>query len=118
MPKLYHLWPMCLFLTNTLIGSKVVKLLHSQDKFLLLSRRSIWQYVSGALGFPGGLVVKNPTVNARDTRPLGSIPGLGRSPGVGMATHSSILAWEIPWTEEPDWLLPMGSKNSWTQLSN
>ena len=25
-----------------------------------------------------------------------------------MATHSSILAWEIPWTEEPGWLLPMG----------
>ena len=30
---------------------------------------------------------------------LGSIPGLGRSPGVGMATHSSILAWRIPWSE-------------------
>ena len=26
----------------------------------------------------------------------------------GMATHSSILAWEIPWTEEPDWLQPTG----------
>ena len=25
-----------------------------------------------------------------------------------MATHSSILAWEIPWTEEPDWLQSMG----------
>ena len=31
----------------------------------------------------------------------GSIPGSGRSPGEGMATHSSILAWRIPWTEEP-----------------
>ena len=30
-----------------------------------------------------------------------SIPGLGRSPGEGMAVHSSILAWKIPWTEEP-----------------
>ena len=29
---------------------------------------------------------------------LGSIPGLGRSPGDGKATHSSILAWRIPWT--------------------
>ena len=29
---------------------------------------------------------------------LGSIPELGRSPGKGMATHSSILAWRIPWT--------------------
>ena len=26
-----------------------------------------------------------------------------------MATHSSTLAWRIPWTEEPDWLLSMGS---------
>ena len=33
-----------------------------------------------------------------------------------MATHSSIPAWEIPWTEEPGGLQPMGS-HSWTQLS-
>jgi len=32
---------------------------------------------------------------------LGLIPGLGRSPEKGMTTHSNILAWEIPWTEEP-----------------
>ena len=31
----------------------------------------------------------------------GLICGLGRSPGEGMATHSSILAWTIPWIEEP-----------------
>ena len=31
----------------------------------------------------------------------GLIPGLGRSPGEEMATHSSILAWRTPWTEEP-----------------
>ena len=35
-----------------------------------------------------------------------------------MATHSSILAWEIPWTEEPAGLLSMGSQKSWTRLSN
>ena len=34
-----------------------------------------------------------------------------------MATHSSILAWEIPWTEEPDRLRSMGLQ-SWTQLSD
>ena len=28
----------------------------------------------------------------------------------GMATHSSILAWKIPWTEEPGWLQSMGSQ--------
>ena len=34
--------------------------------------------------------------------------GLGVSLEKGMATHSSILAWRIPWTEEPDWLQSMG----------
>ena len=51
--------------------------------------------------FPGGTVVKNPPANAGYARDTGSIPGSGRSPGVGMATHSSILAWRIPWIEEP-----------------
>ena len=35
-----------------------------------------------------------------------------------MATHSSILAWEIPWTEEPVGLQSMGSQKSQTQLSD
>ena len=35
-----------------------------------------------------------------------------------MATHSSILAWEIPWAEEPGGLLSMGSQRVGTQLSN
>ena len=41
---------------------------------------------------------------------LGSIPGLGRSLDKGMATNSSILAWKIPWTEEPDGLQFMWSQ--------
>ena len=35
-----------------------------------------------------------------------------------MVTHCSILAWEIPWTEEPGWLHCMGSQKSQTRLSN
>ena len=35
----------------------------------------------------------------------------------GMATHSSILAWEIPWTE-PGGLQSMGLQNHWTQLED
>ena len=35
-----------------------------------------------------------------------------------MTTHSSILAWEIPWTEEPGRLQSMGSQKSQTQLSS
>ena len=57
-------------------------------------------------GFSGGSVGKNPPANAGDRGP---IPGLGRSPGEEMATHSSILAWEIPWREEPGRLQSMGS---------
>ena len=41
---------------------------------------------------------------------MGSIPGLGRSPGEETATHSSTLAWKIPWTEEPGGLQSMGSQ--------
>ena len=59
-------------------------------------------------------MVKNHTSNAGDTGDMGLIPGLGRCPEKGngyslqysglekgMATHSSILTWRIPWTEEP-----------------
>ena len=42
---------------------------------------------------------------------LGWIPELGRSSGEKeMATHSSILAWEIPWTEEPGGLQSVASQ--------
>ena len=54
-------------------------------------------------------VAKNPSVDAGGVRDTSSIPGSGRSPGRGMATHSSILAWRIPWTEEPGGLQSMGS---------
>ena len=54
-------------------------------------------------------MVKNPPVNARD---MGSIPRLRRPPRVGKATHSSILAWKIPWTVEPDALQSIGVTNN------
>ena len=57
--------------------------------------------------FPGGSVGKESTCNAGDA---GLIPGLGRSLEKEMATHSSILAWEIQWTEEPGGLQSMGSE--------
>ena len=65
-------------------------------------------------GFPGSPGVKNLPVNAGDA---GSIPGLGRSPGEGMVTHSGILAWEVPWTEEPSGLHTVhGVTKRWTRL--
>ena len=55
-----------------------------------------WLY---SRGFPGGSVVKNLPANAGDIRDVSL-----------MATHSSILAYRIPWTEEPGGLLSMGSQ--------
>ena len=49
-------------------------------------------------GFPGDLDSKESACKAEDP---GSTSGSGRSPEKGMATHTSILAWRIPWTEEP-----------------
>ena len=56
-------------------------------------------------------MVKNPPANAGDK---GSIPGSGGSVEKGMATHSSILAWRIPWTEEAGGLQSMGLQKSQT----
>ena len=58
--------------------------------------------------------VKNlPAMQETPVRSLGREDPLEK----GMATHSSILAWRIPWTEEPGGLQSMGLQ-SWTQLSN
>ena len=46
------------------------------------------------------LGVKNPPANAGRIRDVASILGSGGSPGGGMATHSRILAWRTPWTED------------------
>ena len=49
-------------------------------------------------GFSGGSVVKNPPVNDED---VGLLPVWEDPLGEAMASHCSMLAWEIPWTEEP-----------------
>ena len=54
----------------------------------------VYMYITRS-GFPGGSEVKASACNVGD---WSSIPGLGRSPGKEKATHSSILAWRIPWT--------------------
>ena len=64
-------------------------------------------------GFLGGSVVKNPPAmqEPQETwvRSLGQEDPLGE----GMATHSSVLAWRIPWTEEPEGLQSMGHRVGW-----
>ena len=64
--------------------------------------------------FTGGSLIKNLPANAGD---VGSILGQDDPLEEEMATHSSILAWRIPWTWEPGRLQSMGLQ-SWKQLSN
>ena len=79
-------------------------------EFLLLSnfhmRKILLFQATVILGFPAGSDGKESVCNAGHP---GWISGLGRSLGERMATHSSILAWRIPWTEEPGRLQYMGS---------
>ena len=60
-------------------------------------------------GFPGGSDGK---ASARNVGDPGSILGWEDPLEKEMATHSSILAWRIPWTEDPDELHSMGHKES------
>ena len=55
-------------------------------------------------------MVKKPPENVGDIRDTGSIPGWEDPLDEGMATHSSILAWKIPWTEAPGGLQSKGSQ--------
>ena len=66
-------------------------------------------------GLPCGSVVKNPPA-----RQESRVQSLGQENPLEeeMATYSSILAWTIPWTEEPGGLQSMGLQKSWTQLSD
>ena len=64
--------------------------------------------------FSGGSEDKESACNTRD---LGSVSGSGRSLEKGMSTHSSILAYSVPWIEEPDGLQSLKSQSQ-TQLSD
>ena len=65
--------------------------------------------------FSGDSVVKNPPINAGNAvQSLG-----GENPREKeTATHSTVLAWRIPWTEKPGWLQSMGSQKIRTRLSD
>ena len=58
------------------------------------------------------LVMRNPPANAGDVRDASLIPGSGKSPGGGRGNSSSILAWRIPWTEEPSRIRPVEWKRA------
>ena len=65
-------------------------------------------------GFPGASAVKNPPANAGDTRDMGQILGLARSPEKEMAVHSSILTWDNPTDRKAWWVTVQGIAKSQT----
>ena len=64
----------------------------------------IFTLLSLTVVFLDSSVDKEFACNSGDAEDVSLIPGSGKSPGEGHATHSSILAWKIPWTEEPSGL--------------
>ena len=75
----------------------------------------------GDYGLPQCSVVKNPPA-MQETRETGFHPWVRKIPlEEGMATHSSVLAWRIPWTEEPGGLQSMGThgvRHNWSNLAH
>ena len=69
-------------------------------------------------GFPDGANGKEPVSHRRRLRDVGLILGWEEHLEEGMATPSSILAWRIPWTEEPGGLQPIGLQRVRHDLSD
>ena len=63
------------------------------------------------MGFPGGSVIKNLSIDAEDAGDVGLIPGSGRSPGRGNGNPFQYSVWEILWTE-----VPGGLQSMWLQI--
>ena len=60
-------------------------------------------------GFPGGASGKEPACQCRRPKRQGLDPWVGKVPlEEGMATHFSVLAWRVPWTEEPGGVQSIG----------
>ena len=76
-----------------------------------MDRQRIGEEYNWQGGFPGGSAVKNPSA-MRETQEMG-IWSLGQENPLekGMAAHSRICAWRIPWSEEPGRLQSIGSQD-------
>ena len=75
--------------------------------------------IAGSYGSSGAswwLSGKESACDARAARDIDSIPESEDPLEEDMATHSSVLAWRIPWTEEPGGLQVIGSQRVWTGL--
>ena len=100
------MWSKCFLKTLPELSYSALQVARSYKNQAFFERKYTWTLLSGSSftnyqqGFPGGAGGKGPTHQMQETRDTDLIPGLGRSPEE-MATHSIIIAWRIPWKEEP-----------------
>ena len=92
-----------IWLCWVLVGARGIFSLH-------YGMRNVLAVICKLLGFPGGSSGKESVYNAGAQEKLVWSLGQGDLLGEEMATYSSILAWEVPWTEEPGGLQSMGSQ--------
>ena len=93
---------LCIHITTLSCGVSV----HIDVMHMTTLKRLEWRWVRKLWSFPHGSDHKESACNARDPA---SIPGLVRSLGEGNGFPPIILAWRIPWTEEPGGLQSRGS---------
>ena len=75
---------------------------------------AIWDFCVSIWSFPSGSVVKNlPAVQEPQEMRFQSL-GQEAPLEKGMGTHSNVLAWRTPWTEEPSRLQSIGSQSDMT----
>ena len=97
------------------IGTKYI---HTVGQFSPSSISQIFCFFILKLGLPGGTVVKNPPANAEARGDAGSIPGSGRSPGVGNGNRLQYSCLENSMDREVWWATIHGVARSWTRLSD
>ena len=110
-PVTYHPPSKCVYFSFRNLKKQLLCHLHLINAWLYGSTPKCLNRVSwcclSTTGFPSDSDVKESAYHAGD---VGSIPRSGRFPGGRNGTHFSILAWKIPWTEEPGGLQTMGCK--------
>ena len=79
--------------------------INAKDKLEFLAIKPIKKVGPSLNGFPSDIEVKSPPVNAED---VGLSPGWKDPLEKALAVHSNILAWGIPWTQEPSGLQSVG----------
>ena len=84
------------------------------------TRLSIWAPMITNMGFPAGTSGKEPTCQCRRHKRSRFYPWVGRIPWEDMTIHPSVLAWRIPWMEEPAGLQGIGLQrvgHDWSDLA-